>query len=485
MEPCSILELTTVVLKVVSQIYKLLKTAKNAPRDVRDYLVALENTRKVLVHVEDYILFRERTLFKAVDKLQLEAIQVVLHKCKLTFALQLSIVEGYDAHDAASTWRQLRKRICFGFGQDVLIKCTAKLQTFQALLNQALTASIGKDTVVIRSEIGLVRSEMIDMTRKQQQQYKQMFLAMEQYTKRIQKGVPELITQSWTADSEGYTDGVDLKRGMVDGHPMSDHDNPDSPQDIPPHTGITIIHASNRWGGVSRSFNDELLIVNTRNESLRCLPVLVQSAYEDRKQPMSKREDMNRTLLDMIAARGPQSNILVSGTITIDTIDLIIPTSQTSDEMSLATAELCNVIYGCGRELQMYQDQGMTDLVEKIIKPLEISSLILHYDIRNPLSEHDRETLKDEMTELRHIYKQIRLEVDYRHRAETRETALRVQDIQVQQLLLTGILNDQRGVLESMMRKTQWIDSIQGRQDILQNMLQAGKVADQGNDSGI
>ncbi|KAI0145224.1 hypothetical protein GGR57DRAFT_517404 [Xylariaceae sp. FL1272] len=520
MEPCSILELTSCVLKVVSQIYKFLKTVQNTPRDVRDYLVALENTRKVLAHVEDYILFHERTLFRAVDKTQLETISAVLQECKLTFTLQLSAVQKYDTQDTTSTWRQLRKKIGFGFGQESLNKCTTKLQAFQSLLNKALTASIGKDTVVIRAEVGVVKSEIIEMAKKQQQQHQQMLFTLEQYTTTTQKCVPKPIDHTLTADILNSTKQMDSEQAMETRDQILGHNEVSVPLKTLEQfrhsssmevsstscmatsgSSVPLDHTNCHLGRntvIMYSRNDSFwrlpeekcqflgsetkaLSANNHQDLVRILGGIACNLFITRKMRSSLKQ--NSSLVDdMLMVPGQWCIIYVHQNAT-KPFELIGPTSpqrKPPDETCLAIEQLFSLVYSCDRELKMYQDQRMTDLVGQIIKPVECSYEVLTFNPKYQVSKADRRILKRNITELRHISEQIRLEVDYRHRVETRETALRAQDIQVQQQLMTRMLQDQKSVLDAMMRKSQQIESIQGQQEVLQNMLQLRKVVEEG-----
>jgi hypothetical protein len=143
MEPCSILELSTTVIKLSAAVYGFFKDVHNAPRDVTEYLLVLEGSRKIFVDVQQYADLHEQSAFTKVHRNQLDTLTVVLEECQLSFGTQVSLIESYRSGCSELNFQKLRKRCEWVFGRDAIQSAGAKLQSSQTLLIQALNVSSG------------------------------------------------------------------------------------------------------------------------------------------------------------------------------------------------------------------------------------------------------------------------------------------------------------------------------------------------------
>ena len=143
MEPFSIYELTTTVLKVSYELYSFLKAVHDAPSEVQEYLEALESTRKVLVGVQEHAADYERSDSLHTERSQLQILRAVLKECEISFTLQLSNLEDSHQKFEGAMFERIRKKVEFVLSKDAIKQSTKKLRASQNLLAQAVTTLVG------------------------------------------------------------------------------------------------------------------------------------------------------------------------------------------------------------------------------------------------------------------------------------------------------------------------------------------------------
>lgn len=143
MEPCSILELSSTVLKLSLKLYRFFKAVRNAPEEVHEYLGALESIRHVFQDVKEYAKAHLRSAFFEHDAMRLTVVEAALRDCELEFALQLSYVENLDPATASSLFSTTGRKTKWVLKKETLEGLTKKLEKLQGLLSVAVTTSIG------------------------------------------------------------------------------------------------------------------------------------------------------------------------------------------------------------------------------------------------------------------------------------------------------------------------------------------------------
>jgi hypothetical protein len=129
MELCSILELSTTVLKLSTEVYLFFKAVHDAPGEVTEYLLALDGSRKIFVDVQQYAELHQQSAFTKVNRNQLDTLITILEECQLSFGVQVSLIHHYRAGSSESSFEKLRKRCKWAFGREALQSAVAKLQT--------------------------------------------------------------------------------------------------------------------------------------------------------------------------------------------------------------------------------------------------------------------------------------------------------------------------------------------------------------------
>lgn len=131
----------------------------------------------------------------------------------------------------------------------------------------------------------------------------------------------------------------------------------------------------------------------------------------------------------------------------------------------------------CERELVLYKDPKIQDLVERLYSEL---LAVLHaghefYSKHRPLLRNQlgfRPTFEKPMAEVRRLSQAVLREVDYQHRLELRETSSRIVDMQIEQRKILTTLEDQKRILRSLQEERRIISVVQEQQKILQIVQQ-------------
>ncbi len=143
MEPCSILELSSIVLKLSGKLYQVFKAIGDAPEEVHEYLSVLETLRCVFQDVKEYTDEHWRSPFFGHDGIRLTLVEALLRDCESEFTLQLSYVEELDPATAPSVFRSTGRKVKWVLRKETLQGLTKKLEKLQALLMAAVTTSTG------------------------------------------------------------------------------------------------------------------------------------------------------------------------------------------------------------------------------------------------------------------------------------------------------------------------------------------------------
>lgn len=143
MEPCSILELSSTVLKLSGKLYQFFRDIGDAPEEVHEYLGILETTRCVLQDVKEYTEERWHSSFFGHDGIRLTLVEALLRDCEMEFAIQLSCVEELDPATAPSFFRSTGRKVKWVLRKQTLKGLTKKLEKLQSLLIAAVTTSTG------------------------------------------------------------------------------------------------------------------------------------------------------------------------------------------------------------------------------------------------------------------------------------------------------------------------------------------------------
>lgn len=143
MEPFSIYELTSTVLKLSLKLYKFFRAVHDAPEEIQEYLSVLESIRRVFQDVQEYATLHQQSAFALQDGVQLRVVETVLKDCELEFALQLSYIEKIDPSSISSFFARSEKRIEWVLRKETVEGLTRKLENLQALLAMAVTTSTG------------------------------------------------------------------------------------------------------------------------------------------------------------------------------------------------------------------------------------------------------------------------------------------------------------------------------------------------------
>ena len=136
--------------------------------------------------------------------------------------------------------------------------------------------------------------------------------------------------------------------------------------------------------------------------------------------------------------------------------------------------EMSDTIQTCERELVLYKDAKIQNLVSRLYTELfEVLQTFrrLYLRSRDTVLESDltRTNIEKPMAKMRRLYQAVMREVDYRHRVELRET---VTDIQIEQRKILTTLEDQRRILKSLQEERRIVGVVQEQQKILQIVQQ-------------
>ena len=144
--------------------------------------------------------------------------------------------------------------------------------------------------------------------------------------------------------------------------------------------------------------------------------------------------------------------------------------------------EMFDAIQTCERELILYKDSKLQDLVARLYIQLFKILKTLREIYFNPLQVHRYKQLnigsyignemEEPMAEMRRLRQAVMREVDYQHRVELRETSSRVADMQIEQRKILTTLEDQRRILKSLQEERRIIGVVQEQQKILQIVQQ-------------
>lgn len=143
MEPASILELTSTVLKLSGKLYNIFKAFRDAPEESREYLTVLESVRRVFQNVQDYAGTYQRSAFFVQDGMRMKVVQSALKDCELEFTFQLSLVESMNPDTGTSLFTKSKDRAKWVFKKENIEGLTRKLEKLQGLLSLAMTTSAG------------------------------------------------------------------------------------------------------------------------------------------------------------------------------------------------------------------------------------------------------------------------------------------------------------------------------------------------------
>ena len=143
MDPITILELTGTVLALSQKLYKFFKAIHDAPEEIRDYLSALETTRRVFVDIQEYVEMYQMSAFAVEDGMRLRVIEPALKDCELEFSLQLSYVESLQPEQRSSLFVRSKKQGQWVLNKDTIEGLTKKLEKLQRVLSLAVTTSTG------------------------------------------------------------------------------------------------------------------------------------------------------------------------------------------------------------------------------------------------------------------------------------------------------------------------------------------------------
>ncbi|CAJ2505250.1 Uu.00g126440.m01.CDS01 [Anthostomella pinea] len=536
MEPCSILELSSTVLKVGALLYSFLKAVHDAPADVQKYLEVLSSTRTVFADVEEYAALHERSSFRNVDKMQLDAISAVLQECELTLALQLSTVEQYDTSDATSRFKRLRKNVEFVFGKAALKHYTVRLQASGNLLGQAMVSSVGKNTVIIRDEVGSMRSEMRDAfsaVAEEQQQRQQCLQETTRYTKTLQGGISQLMDfaqtngiQSGTRlESMANVMAADLSSSLQDdvlpaaldssdavdaqGPPSSGTRTNQGPQNLADclHSDIpTSKEASEEyttpfparpdaWQQAVTSFRQSLSSKDLKFLGEVTSPSELVQRLHQKSTAVGLEPSKLKSIMSKISAGSDHfGNPLEIASLLLPSITLLAETGKAVyGDIAAGLEEMADAMHLCQRELQLHQDERMTELVgQAYVQLFEHAKLCTRTVSRKnntivvtAVIRDYRAGLDASMARLRRICEKITREVDYRHRVEMREAGRRIAEMHVEQHRMVRMLQDQRAILELMQQERKLMDLIREQQKILQivQRIQYGMQMERGTQS--
>lgn len=142
---------------------------------------------------------------------------------------------------------------------------------------------------------------------------------------------------------------------------------------------------------------------------------------------------------------------------------------------------MSDAITTCERELGLYKDPKIQDLVERLYSELlEVLHAGLEfysnrrYLLRNQLGLQLglQPTFEKSMAEVRRLSQAVLREVDYQHRLELRETSSRIVDMQIEQRKILTTLEDQKRILRSLQEERRIISVVQEQQKILQIVQQ-------------
>lgn len=143
MDPGTILELTCSVLALSQKLYRFFKAIHDAPEEIREYLSALETTRRVFVDIQEYVEMYQMSAFAMEDGMRLRVIEPALKDCEQDFSLQLSFVESLQPEQCSSIFTRSKKQGQWVLNKDTIERLTRKLEKLQRLLSLAVTTSTG------------------------------------------------------------------------------------------------------------------------------------------------------------------------------------------------------------------------------------------------------------------------------------------------------------------------------------------------------
>lgn len=141
MDPVTIFELTNTVVGLSIKIYDFFKGMHDAPRDIIEYLQALDKTKAVFEEVQDYLQRHISSTFHTHDGLQLDIVQRALEDCRLEFALQLSFIEKLDPAACDSFFKMSVRKAKWVLSEEKIEAFTAKLGKVQSLLSVAIAST--------------------------------------------------------------------------------------------------------------------------------------------------------------------------------------------------------------------------------------------------------------------------------------------------------------------------------------------------------
>ena len=142
--------------------------------------------------------------------------------------------------------------------------------------------------------------------------------------------------------------------------------------------------------------------------------------------------------------------------------------------------EMSEAVQTCARELFLYKDSKLQDLIARLYAQLFGALKILSKFHLTPrlarLSKvagiRAEVVLKEHMAEMRKLSQAVLREVDYQHRFEQREISSRVVDMQIEQRKILTTLEAQRRILKSLQEERRIIGVVKEQQKILQIVQQ-------------
>ena len=138
--------------------------------------------------------------------------------------------------------------------------------------------------------------------------------------------------------------------------------------------------------------------------------------------------------------------------------------------------EISDAMTSCERELVLYKDPKLYNLVERVyVELFHVLGMSKSYYSRRlyPFRMQEYVARFDKsIAEIRRLSQAIQREVDYHHRLEMRETSSRIVDMQLEQRKILATVEEQRQILKSMEEERKIMNIVREQQKILQIVQQ-------------
>lgn len=151
--------LADVAFRVGRDVIELILKIRNAPVALNSLVHALRSLENAIAETRAYLVDFADSDFVYEDEATIPDLTFILQSCQSEFDRLRSVIHS-SKPDSADTWLLTwRKRTAFALNEKEIDRCHQRLDRLTCALNTTLSASKGRNQVLLRNQLSLVRSD--------------------------------------------------------------------------------------------------------------------------------------------------------------------------------------------------------------------------------------------------------------------------------------------------------------------------------------